>query len=89
MKRFPLSQVAEEDVPDDIKHPERWLMERLRDGRLQGYKFGNRWYMSAAQREQIGCVNRRPEPVAAERQTEPTHTTTLTSVSARRLKRTA
>ena len=86
VKRFPLSEVAAEDVPDDIKHPKRWLMERLRDGRLQGYKFGNRWYMTAAQREQIGCVNRAPqlapEPDAVD-------AVTLTSVSPRRMKRSA
>jgi hypothetical protein len=84
MKRYPLAQVAAEDVPDDIKHPRRWLMERLRDGRLEGYKFGNRWYMTAEQRSRIGCVNRRPEPVVSEQET-----VTLKSVSPRRLRRSA
>jgi hypothetical protein len=83
VKRFPLTQVAAEDVPDDIKNPKRWLMERLRDDRLQGYKFGNRWYMTMAQREQIGRVNHEPKRVAE------SETVTLTSVSPRRLRRSA
>lgn len=87
MKPFPLSVVAAEDVPDDIQNPLLWLMRRLRDGRLQGIKRGNAWYMTQAQRDAIWRESDR-KPVAAE--PEPAlNTPTLTSVSARRLKRSA
>lgn len=85
MKPYPLSIVAAEDVPDDIQNPLLWLMRRLRDGRLQGIKRGNSWYMTQAQRDAIWQESDR-KPVVAEPETE---TSTLTSVSPRRFKRSA
>ena len=48
--KHPLREITKRIIPPDsgIRRPERWVTERLLDGRFRGQKIGREWYMSDA-----------------------------------------
>lgn len=47
-KRFELTEVAAEHLPDAIKDGPRWLRRQLNAGRLKGRRYGRHWTMTQA-----------------------------------------
>lgn len=44
-RTYSLPEAATVICGDDMKHPQRWLMRRLRSGEISGYKVGHTWRM--------------------------------------------
>lgn len=72
MKTYSLAEVAAIALPPELKHPERWLRERLNRRVIRGYRVGRIWRMTQTQLDWLVeyLSNTVPAPAAGGDQVE-------------------
>lgn len=84
MRTYSLTEVAEMALPPEMRNPERWLAERLRDGRISGYRIGRIWRMTQTDVDELINQHRRRTARAAREQRDTNRPLSLTARSKRR-----
>lgn len=64
IKTYSLDEVAAMVLPPDMKSPRRWLMVRLNEGKIRGYRLGRTWRMTRDDVEDL-IARHRKEPAVA------------------------
>lgn len=69
IQTYSLEEVVAMVLPPEMKSGRRWLMQRLKSGRIRGYKVGRVWRMTHADVEELIASHRNdaaPKPPASD-----------------------